>query len=151
MCAEPQGTALVILSFTVSFGGGEPQNGRFADLEKERQDRRRSLDAVPYKGKDKSFSWQDITPEELQPAVTAIRKAFGDASWRCGESTRRLCFAVLHPTPGNQQPTIPATDLGSYKKYLVAAIGNRNVEVIGRPNQTPPAIFSAYRAFIGSV
>jgi len=104
----------------------------------------RSLDAVPDKEKDKSFNWQDITPKELQPSVTAIRSAFDDASWRCGESTRRLCFAGLHPTPGNQQPTIPATDLGPYKKYLVAAIGNRAREVIGRSNQAPPAIFRAY-------
>jgi len=74
--------------------------------------RGRSLDAVRDEGKDKPLNWKDITPKELQPAVTAIRKAFDDASWRCGESARRLCFAGLHPTPGNQQPTNPATDLG---------------------------------------
>lgn len=39
-----------------------------------------TLDAVPDKGKDKSFNYQDITPKELQPAVTAIRKAFDNAS-----------------------------------------------------------------------
>jgi hypothetical protein len=95
-------------------------------------------------GKDKLPNWQDITPKQLQPAVTAIRKAFDDATWSCGESARRLCFAGLHPTPGNQQSTNPATDLDPYKKYLVAAIGDRAREVIARSNQTAPAIFKAY-------
>jgi hypothetical protein len=106
--------------------------------------RGRSLDAVRDEGKDKPLNWQDITPKELQPAVTAIRKAFNDASWRCGESAKRLCFASLHPTPGNQQPTNAATDLDPYKKYLVAAIGDQAREVIARSNQTPPAIFKGY-------
>jgi hypothetical protein len=103
-----------------------------------------SLDAVRDEGKDKSLYWQDITPKELEPAVIAIRKAFNDASWRCGESARRLCFADLHPTSGNQQPTNPANYLDSYKKYLVAAIGDRAREVIARSNQTPSTTFKAY-------
>jgi len=44
----------------------------------------------------------------------------------------------------NQQPTNPATDLDPYRKYLVAAIGDRAREVIAGSNQTPPAVFKAY-------
>ena len=61
--------------------------------------------------KEELLNWQDITPEELRPAVTAIGKAFEDASWRCRESARKLCFAGLHPMPGNQQATNLAIDL----------------------------------------
>lgn len=95
-------------------------------------------------GKDKSLNWQDITPKELEPAVIAIREAFDSASWRCCQSATRLCFAGLHPTSRNQQPTLPARDLDSYKKYLVAAIGDRAREVIAKSNQTPSTTFKAY-------
>jgi hypothetical protein len=102
------------------------------------------LDAVRDEERDKSIKWQDITPKELQPAVTAIRKTFDDVSWGCRESARRLCFAGLHPTHGNQQPTNLTTDLEAYKKYLVAVIGDRARGMIAASNQTPPAIFKAY-------
>jgi hypothetical protein len=99
---------------------------------------------VRNEGKDKSLNWQDITPKVLEPAVIAIREAFDNASWRCCESARRLCFAGLHPTSGNQQATAPADDLDSYKKYLVSAIGDRAREVIEKSNQKPSTTFKAY-------
>src|SRR5258707_12000039 len=103
--------------------------------------RGRSLDALRDEGKDKPLNWKDITPEELRPAVTAIRKAFDDASWRCRESARKLCFAGLHPVSQNQLATNPTFDVGPYKKYLIGAIGDRAREAIEKPIRTPPAIF----------
>jgi hypothetical protein len=39
--------------------------------------------------------WEAITPEELRPAVVAIRKTFDHNCWKCEQSTGKLCFAAL--------------------------------------------------------
>lgn len=45
-----------------------------------------------------SRKWEAITPEELRPAVEAIRHTFEHRwCWQSEQSTMKLCFAALHP------------------------------------------------------
>ena len=52
---------------------------------------------------ESSRKWQAITPDELQPAVEAIRHTFEHSGcWRSKQSTMKLCYAALQGNYANQ-------------------------------------------------
>lgn len=90
-----------------------------------------------------SRRWESITPEELQPAARAIHDAFGHAGWRYEQSTKKLCYAALHPAPEHADP-VGLEDLDPYRNVLVALFGPRMQTWSSETDQTPSFIFRSY-------
>jgi hypothetical protein len=89
-----------------------------------------------------SRKWQAITPEELHPAVEAIRhKIEHYGFWRSTQSTMKLCFAALHPA---QTPDPSAEGLAPYKRFLVALLGRRIENMLLGFDRPAPVIFKSY-------
>ena len=89
-----------------------------------------------------SRKWQAITPEELQPAVEAIRhKNEHYGFWQSTQSTMKLCFAALHPA---QPPDPNAESLIPYKRFLVALLGRRIESMLVGSDRPAPLIFKSY-------
>jgi hypothetical protein len=66
--------------------------------------------------------WEAITPNELRPAVVAIRQEFDHKCWQCEQSTGKLCFAALHPKPTAGTTTSELESLDPYRRLLVAFV-----------------------------
>lgn len=89
-----------------------------------------------------SRKWQAITPEELQPAVEAIRhKIEHYGFWQSTQSTMKLCFAALHPA---QTPNPSAESLAPYKRFLVALLGRRIEGMLLEVDRPAPVVFKSY-------
>jgi hypothetical protein len=89
-----------------------------------------------------SRKWQAITPEELQPAVAAIRYQIEHYGfWRSSQSTMKLCFAALHPA---QTTDSDAESLDPYKRVLVATLGQRIEKLLLGPDRPAPVIFKSH-------
>jgi len=89
--------------------------------------------------------WQAITPADLQPAIEAIRHAFENKGcWRSKQSTMKLCFAALHPSPPNSSSQPEAGNLNPYRHFLVAFLGSQVEKLLLGANQSAPAIFKSY-------
>jgi hypothetical protein len=89
-----------------------------------------------------SRKWQAITPEELQPAIEAIRhKIEHNGFWQSNQSTIKLCFAALHP----EQPTQSDPEsLAPYKRFLVGLLGRRIESSLLISDRPAPMIFKSY-------
>jgi hypothetical protein len=88
--------------------------------------------------------WEAITPETLRPAVVAIREAFDDSCWRCEQSTFKLCFAALHPTPTDAVTATEPQNLDPYRKLLIEFVGARVQPLLLGADHPAPAIFKTY-------
>ena len=42
-------------------------------------------------------AWEENVPADLIPAITHLRKKFGDAHWSYGQVTEKFCYWGLHP------------------------------------------------------
>jgi hypothetical protein len=88
-----------------------------------------------------SRKWQAITPEELQPAVEAIRhKVEHYGFWQSKQSTMKLCVAALHP----QTISSDLARLAPYKRFLGALLGRQIENLLFGPDQPAPVIFKGY-------
>jgi hypothetical protein len=91
-----------------------------------------------------SRKWQAITPDELQPAVEAIRhKIEHYGLWQSSQSTMKLCFAALHPGP-NMNSAPGSEDLAPYKRFLVSFLGQRIEKLLLGSDRPAPLIFKSY-------
>ncbi len=88
--------------------------------------------------------WEAITPDELRPAVVAIREAFDDNCWKCEQSTSKLCFAALHPTPTKAATTSELGSLDPYRRLLVAFVGTQVQPLLLGASHPAPMIFKSY-------
>ena len=88
-----------------------------------------------------SRKWQAITPEELQPAVEAIRHKIDDRFWQSSQSTMKLCFAALHPA---QTPDPNAESLVPYRRFLAALLGPRVEGLLLGSDRPAPVLFKSY-------
>jgi len=62
--------------------------------------------------------WQAITPDELQPAVEAIRHRVEHyGCWQSNQSTMKLCYAALHPPPAINSDRVDA-EYGQLTEHL---------------------------------
>jgi len=92
-----------------------------------------------------SREWQAITPEELLPAVEAIRhKIEHYGFWRPRESTMKLCFAALHPELNPDATRVNTEGVAPYKRFLVGLLGQRVENLLLGPDQAAPVIFKSY-------
>lgn len=88
-----------------------------------------------------SRKWQTFTPEELQPAVDAIRRQIEHRGfWQANQSTMKLCFAALHP----KMTGFNTASLFPYKRFLVALLGRQIDYPLLAPDRSAPVIFKAY-------
>jgi hypothetical protein len=89
-----------------------------------------------------SRTWQAITPEEVQPAVEAIRyKIEHYGFWQSKQSTVKLCFAALHPA---QTTDSDAESLSSYKQFLVTLLNRRFENLLLASDRPGPVIFKSH-------
>jgi hypothetical protein len=92
-----------------------------------------------------SRKWEAITPEELRPAVEAIRHTFEHyGCWRSEQSTMKLCFAALHPASPNDSGRAEIENLDSYKRFLILLLGPRVERLLLDANHPAPVIFKSY-------
>jgi hypothetical protein len=90
--------------------------------------------------------WEAITPEELRPAVEAIRHTFEhDWCWRSKQSTLKLCFAALHPASPNDSSRAEIENLEPYKRFLTTLLSPRVERLLLGSNHPAPVIFKSYR------
>jgi hypothetical protein len=91
-----------------------------------------------------SRKWQAITPDELQPAVEAIRhKIEHYGLWQSSQSTMKLCFSALHPGP-NMNSGLDSEDLAPYKRFLVGFLGQPIEKLLLGSDRPVPLIFKSY-------
>jgi hypothetical protein len=92
--------------------------------------------------------WENLTSENLRPAVEHIRKSFDTDVWKCRQLTEALAFAALHPGDA------PPPDFSDYQSQLpvyLQFVGSaaeqeyRKFLSVG----TPPALFRAYLNVLG--
>ncbi len=88
--------------------------------------------------------WEEITPDELLPAIRHIVRTFDLSYFKCSDITETLCYAHLHPQEAAAAAT--AAEYGSAFLQYRALLGNRarqefdDLLRIG----TPPSVFKAY-------
>lgn len=88
-----------------------------------------------------SRKWQAITPEELHPAVEAIRhKVEHYGFWQSTQSTMKLGFAALH----SRMTGSDLARLAPYKRFLGTLLGRQIENLLFGPDQPAPVIFKAY-------
>jgi hypothetical protein len=107
-----------------------------------RDDARWEKQEAPARKWRETRTWEAITPEELQPAVEAIRhKVKHSGFWQSNHSTLKLCFAALHPAqPKNSDPE----SLAPYKRFLVALLGRPIESLLLGSDRPAPVIFKSY-------
>jgi hypothetical protein len=89
--------------------------------------------------------WEAITPDELRPAVEAVRHKFEHyGSWRPDECTRKLCFAALRPSSPNNLGLPEVEDLSPYRRFLVMLLGPQVERLLLREGQPAPVILKSY-------
>jgi hypothetical protein len=94
---------------------------------------------------EKSRKWEAITPDELKPAVEAVRHEFEHhACWRPKQSTMKLCYAALHPPVTTGAAQSDAEDLSPYRKFLVALLGQDIERFLLGADHPAPVIFKSY-------
>jgi hypothetical protein len=91
-----------------------------------------------------SRRWEAITPDELKPAVEAIRETFDRISWQASQSTMKLCYAALHPAHAKGQARPDPEDLSPYKRFLVALVGPQVQQFFLSSDHPASAIFKSY-------
>src|SRR5260370_24533720 len=92
-----------------------------------------------------SRKWEAITPDELRPAVEAIRHAFEHyGCWQSKQSTMKLCFAALHPASPNDSGRAEVESLVPYRRFLIALLGPRVEPLLLGANHPAPVIFKSY-------
>jgi len=92
-----------------------------------------------------SRTWQAITPEELQPAVEAIRhKIEHYGFWQSNQSTMKLCFAALHPGSNTNSGRAGREGLAPYTRFLVGLLGQRIEQLLSGSDRPAPVIFKSY-------
>jgi hypothetical protein len=92
-----------------------------------------------------SREWVAITPDELRPAVEAIRHAFEhQGCWQSAQSTWKLCYAALHPVRPNDTSHSDFANLDPYREFLAALIGPQVQSSLLGANHPAPVIFKSY-------
>jgi len=91
-----------------------------------------------------SRQWEAITPDELRPAVKAIRYTFEDHCWHAQQSTMKLCYAALHPESSIDAASPSSRDLEPYKRFLTVLVGPRVQGSLLGHNHPAPVIFKSY-------
>jgi hypothetical protein len=89
-------------------------------------------------------TWEAITPDELRPAVKAIRASFDSASWQAEQSTMKLCYAALQPTSPKNAGSQSAERLAPYKRFLAGLIGPHAQQLLLGADNPAPVIFKGY-------
>jgi hypothetical protein len=92
-----------------------------------------------------SRKWEAITPDELKPAIEAIRHTFENYDrFRPKQCTMKLCYAALHPpvTTGIVQTNVD--DLSPYRRSLIALLGRDIERLLLGANHPAPVIFRSY-------
>ena len=101
--------------------------------------------AIAAKRWELSRKWEALTPDELRPAVEAIRHAFEHyICWRCEQSTMTLCFAALHPASPNHLGRTELESLEPYTRFLIALLGAQVKRSLLNANHPAPVIFKSY-------
>jgi hypothetical protein len=94
---------------------------------------------------ESSRKWEAITPEELRPAVEAIRHTFEHyGCWRPTDCTISLCFAALHPESPDHLGRAELQDLAPYRRFLMALLGPQVERLLLGSNHPAPVIFKSY-------
>jgi hypothetical protein len=92
-----------------------------------------------------SRKWEAITPDELRPAVEAIRHTFEHyGCWQSKQSTMKLCFAALHPASPNDLGRADVHNLDPYRRFLVSLLGREVERALLGANHPAPFIFKSY-------
>ena len=92
-----------------------------------------------------SREWAAITPDELKPAVEAVRYEFEyHACKRPERSTMKLCHAALHPPVTTGVAKLDAGDLSPYRKFLIALLGRDIERLLLGAGHPAPVIFKMY-------
>jgi hypothetical protein len=92
-----------------------------------------------------SRKWEVITPDELRPAVEAIRHIFEHRyCWQSKQSTMKLCFAALHPASPDCSGRAEIENLESYKHFLITLLGPQVDRLLLGSNHPAPVIFKSY-------
>ncbi len=92
-----------------------------------------------------SREWAAITPDELKPAVEAVRYEFEyHACKRPEQSTMKLCHAALHTPVATGVAKSDAGDLSPYRKFLIALLGRDIERLLLGAGHPAPVIFKMY-------
>jgi len=92
-----------------------------------------------------SRKWEAITPEELKPAVEAIRHTIEhNGFWQAKRSTQKLCFAALHPGSNTDSDGAGAEGLVPYRRFLVGRLGQHIEKLFLGSDRPAPVIFKSY-------
>ena len=87
--------------------------------------------------------WENITPDVLKPSIKHIREAFDEAEWKCGEVTKHLCYAALHPLTVDQASLVPYVEAFAVYKKIIGPLAVGEVHRLLRIG-TKPAFFAAF-------
>jgi hypothetical protein len=87
--------------------------------------------------------WEKITPDVLKPSIKHIREAYDDAEWKCGEITKRLCYAALHPLTGDQASLVPYVRAFTVYQRIIGPVADAEVQELLRIG-SESAVFAAY-------
>ena len=87
--------------------------------------------------------WEKITPDVLKPSIKHIREAFDEAAWKCGEVTRHLCYAALHPLMADEASLVPYVEAFAVYQKIIGPLAVGEVQRQLR-NGTESAVFAAY-------
>jgi len=85
--------------------------------------------------------WEVVTPDELRPAVRAIRKVFKDRCWEFQRSTMMLCYAALHP---GERGHSSEKELDPYRHFLTSALGASFMQSVSGDGEPPSHVFKAF-------
>jgi hypothetical protein len=87
--------------------------------------------------------WENITPEELIPAVKYIRESFDESGWKCSELTRKLCYSALHPGAMEKVALAPYEASFVIYRRIMGQVAQRTFDHLLHVG-TPPSFFLAY-------
>jgi hypothetical protein len=93
--------------------------------------------------------WEQITPEQLVPAIRHIRKSFDGFAWTCDTVTWKLCYTALAALDPQQKESphwvADTDDRTSFVKYL-KIVGSASEQQFhdSLRGRTPPSVLKAY-------
>jgi hypothetical protein len=92
---------------------------------------------------NKTYAFEEITPQQLIPAVKHIYDSFNESDWKCSLLTKKLCYLRLHPESANSISLAPYQAAFQKYKTIIGQPAAQRFDELLRIG-TPPAIFRAY-------
>lgn len=87
--------------------------------------------------------WEEITPEELRPAIKHVRDLFDTGVWKCSELTEKLGYAALHPNEERLPRFAEYQEQFPIYRQIIGSQAAKEFDAYIRTG-TPPSIFKAY-------